>query len=78
MEMLINLLCTLVWFFLLCFNALMYFFAIYAFIDRKTIRLGFSKMKPTWIDFTVIYTLPFILSMFLFVAHHEYNFLVPS
>lgn len=78
MEMLINLLCILFWFFLICFNALMYFFAICTFIDRKTIRLGFSEMKPTWVDFTMIYLLPILLSWFLFVAHHEYNFLVPS
>ena len=76
--MLINLLCILIWFFLICFNALMYFFAIHVFVDRKTVILGFSKMKPSWIDFTVIYLLPFIISWFLFVAHHEYSLFVPT
>ena len=36
-------------------------FAIYCFINRKDLTLGYSKMPATTLDFIVIYSIPFIL-----------------
>lgn len=36
-------------------------FAIYCYIHRKDLKLGYSQMPAKTIDFIVIYTVPFIL-----------------
>ena len=46
---------------LLIFAIFYAMFAIHCFINRKTLKLGYSQMPAKTIDFIVIYSIPFIL-----------------
>lgn len=74
MEIFISIIGVIFWSFLICFNAVSYLFAIHVFLDRKDIRFGFSELKPNLLDFIVVYTIPVILSVLLFVLYYEFNF----
>lgn len=42
------------------------FFAVYSFMNRKTLKLGYSQMPAETIDFITIYMLPFLLFLVAF------------
>lgn len=48
-----------------------FLFAIYALINRKTLKLGYSEMPATILDLIIITLIPFVLTGLLYVTLQE-------
>lgn len=48
-----------------------FLFAIYALINRKTLKLGYSEMPATILDLIIITLIPFVLTGLFYVTLQE-------
>ena len=48
-----------------------FLFAIYALINRKTLKLGYSEMPVTILDLIIITLIPFVLTGLFYVTLQE-------
>ena len=52
-------------------NLFLYFFTYHCWVNRKELRLGYSRMKATWLDMVFITLMPFLTSFLIYITFYE-------
>lgn len=73
LEFLLELVLKLGSFFYLILTTVLYLFAMYCIINRKNLRLGYSKSPATILDLIIIMLVPIVMTLLAYNIYHEFN-----